>query len=76
MDKRLQIVMETTRMVKNSEGNEVDLLFSLSLPYGIPFDLAKDVLSEFCAEIDAGAQKAEEIKKAQEAQAPVVQEVK
>lgn len=62
MEKRLVIEMETQRNVTTSEGKEVSVPFRLFVPYGIPFDLAQNVLEEFSKELRDTAEKAAEKK--------------
>jgi len=69
MDKRLQIQVDNKKVVKNSEGVDVEVLFSMTLPYGVPFALAAEALSELMAEFERMSIEAEAVKKAQESKA-------
>lgn len=67
MDRRLQIQIDNRKVVKNSEGNDVELLFSLVMPYGVPFPLAREALEELMADFTAMQEAAEKALKDQEA---------
>lgn len=62
MEKRLVIEMEAHRTVTTTEGKEVSVPFKFVVPWGIPFDLAQNVLEEFSKELRDVAEKAAEKK--------------
>lgn len=51
MNKRLQVVIEHYKTLKDAEQREVEVVFSLSVPYGVPYDLAFAALDEMLAEL-------------------------
>lgn len=72
MEKRLQIQVDNRKVVKNSEGNDVELVFSLILPYGVPFSMAHDAIDELVADFKEMEKAAEELRQkavAEDAQA-------
>lgn len=69
MEKRLQIQVDNKKVVKNSEGADVEVIFSLILPYGVPFALASEALNELIADFNEMSAAAEKLKQEQEAKA-------
>ena len=53
MEKRLSIQVDNIKLVKNSDDKDVPVVFSLSLPYGVPFALAHEAIAEIAAELKA-----------------------
>lgn len=76
MDKRLQIQVDNKKVVKNSEGADVEVVFSLVLPYGVPYALASEAITELIADFNEMSAAAEKLRKEQEAQQSKPEEVK
>jgi len=79
MERRLQIQIDNRKVVKNGDGNDVELLFSLVLPYGIPFPMAREALDELVSDFNEMEKAAEELKQkaaAEQAQSAPVEENK
>lgn len=73
MERKLLVQVDNKKTIKNSEGHDVEITFSMSIPYGIPFALAAEALNELMKEFETMANEAEAIlKKAQESKAEEV----
>lgn len=60
MNKRLTIQIDNIKVVKDSEGKDVPAVFGLTLPYGVPYELAYEALDEMIKELkemDAASKK-------------------
>lgn len=53
MQRRLAIQLDNIKLVKDSEGKDVPVVFSLLLPYGVQYSLAYEALDELKADLQA-----------------------
>jgi hypothetical protein len=51
MDKTLLIKIDNYKAVKDSQGNDVNVCFSFSVPYGIPYEITFAALDEIKADL-------------------------
>lgn len=51
MNKRLTIQIDNVKSIKDSQDNDVNVIFSLTLPWGAPYDLTFSALDEIVAEL-------------------------
>ena len=56
MDKFLTIRIDNPKTVKDAQNNDVKVLFSLCVPYGVPYALAEEALKEFGQELASMSQ--------------------
>lgn len=46
MNAKLLIQLDSFKSIKDSEGKDINVCFSLSVPYGVPYDLAFSALDD------------------------------
>lgn len=75
MNKRLAVQMDCIKLLKDSEGKDVPVVFSLLLPYGVQYSLAYEAIDELLADLKAmdEAGKKKEDKVADDAVIPEVE---